>query len=273
MSLRPSPSSAATALPSPTVVPVLTASVIASASAAPTAPLPTPTLVAIAAGADLCPVELRGSDFGSEFDEYGELDFGDTGNPNPGWVAGREFAWYRGNEPEIEGIRGRIECYEMVASATAVYEQIAARDVGFIDGDGLEVEGYVVTLPVQLGDESLARFCPGYGPESEQPFYELSASARVGQATVYFLWQSLQELTPDTATIDAFSEFATAFLTKAAEHSSLSLASEPRSMPLEPVGRLDLRPAPPGTRTVFRGPVLEDDALQVAVLHRRAQVS
>jgi hypothetical protein len=129
-------------------------------------------------------------------------------------VAGRQFSW--GRSTSADGWLANISCFDTLANARGSYDRNAATNI-CLDGAGNEVDGQAVVLPVQLGDESHARFCPGYGPDSQNPYYELSAYARVGNGTIYFLRNSTQELSPDTTTVGEFARFAEAFLIKAAE--------------------------------------------------------
>ena len=199
------PSSSTTASATPNATPTAT-----SVPTPSPAPSPTPR-----ARPELCPITLEASDFGSEFDEFGTLDVGDiTFNPRPGWVTGREFLWYEATGSDDELFRVQIQCYDTVANAEASFDQNPS--VPCIDGDGFETERTIVSLPVQLGDESLGSFCPGYGPGTENERWSLGFTARLGAATISIGRESTEELTPDDVTVSDLSDFAIAFLLKAA---------------------------------------------------------
>ena len=188
--------------PTPTV-PTLSAAPSAITPPATSSPVVAVTSSPVAAGGTLCPVALDAEDLGTEFDKYGELDFGDTQNPNPGFVAGRQFSFApRGT---TEAFIATVSCYESIEDAQAVYDLVSSTLPERCP------TGSVVVLPVQLGDASEAEFCPA----SDTPESHLSAFARLGEGTLSVELISAEDMTPDPATVTRLLEFATAFLLKA----------------------------------------------------------
>ena len=118
-------------------------------------------------------------------------------------MAGREFIW--GEDDGVDSYRGRIECYDTPENAKAAYERSVSSQ-SCVDAQGNEIDATVVDLPVTLGDQSAAQLCQT----------DLSARAQLGDATIYFLRQSTEDLAADDVTVADFTDFATLFLLTAA---------------------------------------------------------
>ena len=205
-SLPPAIASVAASAIAPTPTgPTLSAVPTATAPPATSSPVVAITSSPVAAGGALCPVALDAADLGTEFDKYGELDFGDTQNPNPGFVAGRQFRFApRGT---TETFIATVSCYESIEDAQAVFDLVSRTLPERCP------TGSVVVLPVQLGDASEAEFCP----PSDTPESHLSAFSRLGEGTLDVELITAEHMTPDAATVTRLLEFATAFLLKAAQ--------------------------------------------------------